>query len=84
MSANAGTIAGPVMHRPTWTYWVAALVVAGVLAAFAVWAIAAREAAPAVEKAPAVTVVEPEGEAPHGPPQFRYGPNGEAYPAPGR
>jgi hypothetical protein len=81
MSAKAGTIAAPGSHRPVWTYWVAATVVAGLLAAFATWAFAGRGFAPAVSNEPAVTVNSPV-EAPQGPPVFRQGPNGESYPAP--
>jgi hypothetical protein len=82
MSAKAGTIEAPKMHGGAWIYWMMALVVASVVAAFTIWAVVGRETAPAVNTGPKVTVVGPTREAPKGPPQFREGPNGEAYPAP--
>jgi hypothetical protein len=82
MSVGTGTIAAPGIRRKVWSYWLKALVVAGLLATFAVWALTGRETSPAVENAPDVTVVEAPVEAPKGPPEFRQGPNGEAYPAP--
>ena len=84
MSAKAGTIAMPGSHRPVRSYWLAALVLAAMLASLGVWALVAREEAraPAVKIQPQVTQQGPTDGGVVAPPGFRYGPNGEAYPAP--